>query len=64
MWYSSVDRLGAVHIWRHAPGGGGGQAKVWQFVTGGGVNVVWRHTIKKFIVVPPLILYTNLFNIY
>ena len=44
--------------------GGGGSSEVWQFVTGGGVNVVWRHTIKKFIVVPPLILYTNLFNIY
>ena len=44
--------------------GGGGQAKCDSLWQGGGVNVVWRHTIKKFIVVPPLILYTNLFNIY
>ena len=45
-------------------GGGGGQAKCDSLWQGGGVNVVWRHTIKKFIVVPPFILYTNLFNIY
>ena len=41
------DPFGAVHLWRHAPGGEGGSSEVWQFVTGGGggVNVVWRHTI-------------------
>ena len=46
VYHSWYIIYGAVHIWRHAPGGGGGQAKcdsLWQGE--GGVNVVWRHTI-------------------
>ena len=42
--------LGAVHKVCHAPRGGRGSEKVWQFVTGGrgGVKIVWRHTFNFF----------------
>ena len=63
-WSVRPIDLGSVHEVCHAPRAKGrGSEKVWQFVTGEGVNTMWRHTVS-FLTIHNLMFYWIFYHTY